>query len=61
MAGNNSDGGGRQRWTTAADDNGTQDRAVDYNGEGREQAENNDSISIRDGEDDVVFNMGQYI
>jgi hypothetical protein len=38
-----------------------QDQAADYNGEGREWAENNDSISIRDGEDDVVFDMGQYI
>ncbi len=44
MADDNSDGGGRRRWTTAADDNGTQDRAADYNGEGRERAENNDSI-----------------
>ncbi len=44
MADDNSDDGRRRRWMTAADNNGTQDRAADYNGEGRERAENNDSI-----------------
>jgi hypothetical protein len=43
--------GGRQQWqwrrTTAADDDGTQDRAADYKGEGGEQAANNNGIRAR--------------
>ncbi len=39
------DSSGGQRWRTmAADDDGTRDRAADYDGEGRERAANNDGI-----------------
>ncbi len=42
---NNGDGGQQQRRTTkAADDNGTQDRAAEYKGEGGERAANNSGI-----------------
>jgi hypothetical protein len=46
MADNNiGNGGQRQQQTmTAADNDGTQDRAVDYEGEGGEQAANNNGI-----------------
>jgi hypothetical protein len=40
MAADNDGNGGRRWWrtTTVADDDGLQDRAVDYDGEGRERA-----------------------
>ncbi len=43
MADNDGDGGQRQGWrtTTAADDDGSRDCAVDYDGEGRERAVSN--------------------
>ncbi len=42
---NNSDGGRRQQQTTtAANDDGTQDWAADYKGEGEERAANNNGI-----------------
>jgi hypothetical protein len=44
---NNGDGGQRQwqrRMTTAADNNGMQDWAADYEGEGGERAANNNCI-----------------
>ncbi len=48
------DGGSRrqwQRWTTiAAEDNGMQDRALDYDGEGKEQV-------VREGRDSGVAMM----
>ncbi len=47
MAAEEDDGNGGQRegWTTkAADDNGTQDRAADYKGEGGERAANKNGI-----------------
>jgi hypothetical protein len=48
MADNDNGNGGQQQWqwqtTTAADDNGTQDRAADYEGEGEERAANNNGI-----------------
>ncbi len=40
----NNDGGGRWQRTMAADDDGTQDWAEDYDGEGRERAANNGGI-----------------
>ncbi len=41
----NGDGGQRQRrMTKAADDNGMQDRAADYEGEGGERGANNNGI-----------------
>ncbi len=58
MADNNSNGGGRRRWTTAADDNGTQDWAADYIGEGREWAENNDSIKHKGRRRQCCFQHG---
>jgi hypothetical protein len=44
MAADNDGDGGRRRWRmmTAADDDGSRDRAADYDGEGRERA-------VRDG------------
>ncbi len=50
MAAAEDSGGGRQQRrqrTTAADNDGTQDRAGDYDGEGRERAANNDGIRYR--------------
>jgi hypothetical protein len=47
MAVADDDGKGRQQWRqtrTAADDNGVQDGAADYGGEGQEQAANNNGI-----------------
>ncbi len=42
---NNGKGGGQQQQTTtAADNDGTQDLAADYEGEGGEQAANNNGI-----------------
>jgi hypothetical protein len=42
---NNGNGRRKQRWTTkVADDDGTQDQAADYKGEGGEQAANNNGI-----------------
>ena len=44
MAAAEDSSGGQRRRMTAADDNGTQDWAADYDGEGRERAANNDGI-----------------
>ncbi len=47
MAAVDNDGNGRQQeWQTTkvADDDGTQDRAADYKGEGGERAANNNCI-----------------
>ena len=42
---NDGDGGRRQRqMTKVADDDGTQDQVADYEGEGGEQAANNNGI-----------------
>ncbi len=49
-ADNDGDGGLRWRTTTAADDNGSQDRVADYDGEGQEWA-------VRDGKDRGVAMM----
>ncbi len=44
MAAAEDSSGGRRRRTTAADEDGTRDRAADYDGEGWERAANNDGI-----------------
>jgi hypothetical protein len=47
----NGDGGRRQQQTTTAvDNNGRQDRAADYKGEGGERAANNNGIRARQAE-----------
>jgi hypothetical protein len=51
------DGGGRRQRTTTAHKIGWQTTTGKV-GSGRRTTT---ALSIRDGEDDVVFNMGQYI
>jgi hypothetical protein len=46
---------------TAADDNGTGDWAADYNGKVGSGRRTSTALSIRDGEDNVVFDDGGHM